>query len=591
MKRKLLIAVPSLGVLFFSLFLFLVFSYLLIFSPGIIRSPATIQGQTGNKQTQLPYEQQAKPGPFQFRTVIQDFQFETGLLRITPDDCVESLSINDASIPLPASRDQQCDYQNGFVVDVGPYLKTGSNILLFTITNKGGPVGLRLENAMQPWAYMTLRAGFMISAITFIWIVMAWFGAPLLQRYLLATGMAVSCAYFFTANPITRGNDVAGHLAHFAQVKSGNIMPKTRDCWECHQPPVYYWTAALASRPFELKSPAPPKFYQWLSLNFYFVFLCTSLLLINRVLPKGKGWLTASMLVIFWPAGFLRGSAIGNDVMLSMFAALLFYFLHEWLQTRNQKHINVASMFFLLAVLTKFSGLMLSIPCLGALIYVARERRAGFHFRDFFVPVYRGLTAVALCFILIQIKGDIAHQLSTKVLPQGMILENSLRNFVSFDLVDYFSRPYSSIFDNSNGRQFFWNFLAKSSLFGEFQFSRVNGFLSAAAHTISALLLAIIAGAILGFLAKPAENFKRTAPSLVLLAMVITALMGYRFNTPVAAAGDFRYVHFAIIPFSILIGQIYDLCEIKLLRRWLLIASIGFCTASAIFYGYVGLFS
>ena len=287
MKRKLLIAVPALGVLFFSLFLFLVFSYLLIFSPGIIRSPATIQGQTGNKQTQLPYEQQAPVGPFQFRTVIQDFQFETGLLRITPDDCVESLSINDASIPLPASRDQQCDYQNGFVVDVGPYLKMGSNILLLNITNTGGPVGLRLENAMQPWAYVTLRAGFMISAITFIWFVMAWFGAPLLQRYLLAIGLAVSCAYFFTANPLLRSNDVDGHLAHFTQVKSGNILPKTRDCWECHQPPVYYWTAALASRPFELKSPAPPKFYQWLSLNFYFVFLCASLLLINRVLHRG----------------------------------------------------------------------------------------------------------------------------------------------------------------------------------------------------------------------------------------------------------------------------------------------------------------
>ena len=593
MKRKLLIAVPALGVLFFFLFLFLflVFSYLLIFSPGIIRSPATIQDQTGTKQTQLPYEQQAPVGPFQFRTVIQDFQFETGLLRITPDDCVESLSINDASILLPASRNQQCDYQNGFVIDVGPYLKTGSNILLFNITNTGGPVGLRLENAMQPWAYMTLRAGFMISAITLIWIAMAWFGAPLLQRYLLATGMAVSCAYFFTANPLIRGNDIDGHLAHIAQVKSGNIMPKTRDCWECHQPPVYYWTAALASRPFELKSPAPPKYYQWLSLNFYFVFLCTSLLLINRVLPKRKGWLIASMLVIFWPAGFLRGSAIGNDVMLSMFAALLFYFLHEWLQTRNQKHINVASMFFLLAVLTKFSGLMLSIPCLSALIYVARERRAGFHFRDFFVPASRGLTTAAFCFIMIQIKGDIAIRFSTQVMPAGILVKNSLRNFVSFDLVEYLTKPYASPWENSNGREFFWNFLAKSSLFGEFNFSTNGYFLSAVAITISGLLLAMMMGVALAFFTKPKENFKQVAPSLVLIATAITALMAFRFHTPIASAGDFRHVHFAIIPFSILIGQIYDLCEIKLLRRWLLMASIGFSSASAIFYAYVGLFT
>ena len=248
-------------------------------------------------------------------------------------------------------------------------------------------------------------------------------------------------------------------------------------------------------------------------------------------------------------------------------------------------------MFFLLAVLTKFSGLMLSIPCLGALIYVARERRAGFHFRDFSVPISRGLTALGLCFILIQIKGDIAKQYSTQVMPAGILVKNSLRNFVSFDLVEYLSKPYALPWENSNGREFFWNFLAKSSLFGEFNFSNNGYFLSVVAITISGLLLAIIAGAVLAFFAKPAENFKRMAPSLILIATAITALMAFRFHTPVAAAGDFRYVHFAIIPFSILIGQIYDLCEIKILRRWLLMASVGFCSASAIFYGYVGLFT
>ncbi|NBQ54401.1 MAG: hypothetical protein EBU49_12605 [Proteobacteria bacterium] len=192
---------------------------------------------------------------------------------------------------------------------------------------------------------------------------------------------------------------------------------------------------------------------------------------------------------------------------------------------------------------------------------------------------------------MIQIKGDIAIRFSTQVMPAGILVKNSLRNFVSFDLVEYLTKPYASPWENSNGREFFWNFLAKSSLFGEFNFSNTGYFLSAVAITISGLLLAMMMAVALAFFAKPKENFKQVAPSLLLIATAITALMAFRFHTPIASAGDFRHVHFAIIPFSILIGQIYDLCEIKLLRRWVLMASIGFCSASAIFYASVGLFT
>ena len=581
MTKRLLIAISS--------SLFFIFSYFFVFGLGTIKSTAILYGPDGAKSVQLPYEEQAPKMQFDIRAVIQRNQFKTNHLKIIPDDCLNDLTINNFLVALPASMTLRCDYQNGFVIDVGDYLKPGDNILTFRMINHGGPAKLRLENSRQGLGYLSLIAAFIISASSFFSLLMGRLGSPPIQRYLLAVGIAVFCGYFVKSQPLERANDVSGHIAHIEQVKKGNLLPKTRECWECHQPPVFYWAASLMSWPLEMDSAVPTKFYQWLCLMSYVTFLCVSLLLINRLLPIGRGWLIASMLLIFWPAGFLRASSIGNDVPLYMFAALLLYFLHTWLETRKDKHLILTSEFFLLAVLTKFSGFIFAIPCIAAMIFVANKKQLSLKSTKVIVPLAFALTAVVATYFIIQFKQDIAHQFSSAAISHKLAVGNSAKNFLLFDTIDYFTQAYTSPWGDAGGRQYFWNYIAKSSLFGEFELAPRDSILRILALVLSCLLIAVVAGTSIMALAMPAQKWKLILPSLGLISLSIATLICFRFHISAAPAGDFRYIHFMILPLSALIGQIHNFSELPYMRWWLFVSSISFSFISAIFYGYFSL--
>ena len=51
----------------------------------------------------------------------------------------------------------------------------------------------------------------------------------------------------------------------------------------------------------------------------------------------------------------------------------------------------------------------------------------------------------------------------------SVLVRNNPGNFLFFDLRTFLTQPYTDPWHDELGRQFFWNYLAKTSLFGEFK--------------------------------------------------------------------------------------------------------------------------
>lgn len=550
----------------------------------MIATSATLYESTGSKSVQLPYQGSDVAAGFDIRAIIARSIIDTGFIKITPDDCLESLEINYVPVPLPASGSERCDYSNGLVIDARNFLSGGDNVFLLKLLNKGGPAGLRLENAKQGPSYMLRSSALIVSAVIFFPLALLCFGSPLSQSLMFSLGIAISSLYLVKTDAQVRGNDVDGHIAHIEEVQKRNLLTKTSECWQCYHPPVYYWTAALAALPFHVSGHLLEKFYQWLSYAFYLSFVIVSLLLINRLLPIGPGWLLANILLIFWPAGFLRASAIGNDVLLYLFAGLQFYFLWAWIQTRSEKNLWFTLAFLFLAIFTKSNGVLLAVPLLCALVHMVAEGRFKVRSRKFLFPtcfvVLSGLLAGGLSIS----KGDFFTRFQS--LNSGLMVSNSAKSFLFFDAVDYFTNPYTSAWADVGGRQYFWNYLTKTSLFGEFDFLAGNHFLSFLALMLSTLLIAVLVFFVLVVAIRNSVLFSELLPCVSLIFAGFFGLVFLRIVVPFSCSGDFRYIHFIVLPFAILSGLVYDRCNVPFLRLCMMISVVGFGLSSALFYGY-----
>ncbi len=95
----------------------------------------------------LPYVADGEPLLYRYDVIaMAPDEARTGL-RIIPDDCLRSLTIDGERVPLDRiSGEALCDYRGGFELDVGRYLRPGANLLTLEVENRGGPFGLTLTS-------------------------------------------------------------------------------------------------------------------------------------------------------------------------------------------------------------------------------------------------------------------------------------------------------------------------------------------------------------------------------------------------------------------------------------------------------------
>lgn len=248
---------------------------------------------------------------------------------------------------------------------------------------------------------------------------------------------------------------------------------------------------------------------------------------------------------------------IGNDIFFDLLFSMSFYFLVKWWLSPADKYLTLALLCAALDVWTKSNGFILfgiiGICLLGKSAFENQRKQ---HLSR--------MTLFAVCFIITlffsfhhKIK-KINHDPNARILVDNanfigseMHVETTFSNFLTFNPVKFIDIPFTNALDDSKGRQNFWFFLFKTSLFSEFPYNFHA--LILLAKTISFLFLVLLMYSLWGLTAA----FKRIGDYLPIVTAILTmigSMILFRVYYPFSCSNDFRYIFPAILPFSLLIG-------------------------------------
>lgn len=200
----------------------------------------------------LPFFTEHEPQAAKYRYALDFVARDTPrpLLRIIADDCVRTLAINGSPVPLGGiPSNKLCDYQAGFEIDVGRFLRAGQNHFDVEVENLFGAHALAISSVRDgnPWSVRSI--------VLFLLLVPACFAAlksakvPTTQRWIAAVLLALAgwlrYHFAFDWHPPESYvfSDMSGYVERSRQVLRGQI-----DENHVFQPPGYTLALALSLR-------------------------------------------------------------------------------------------------------------------------------------------------------------------------------------------------------------------------------------------------------------------------------------------------------------------------------------------------------
>jgi hypothetical protein len=565
---------------------------------------ATLQHPDGNTSSiSVPYDKDLPAGDYRISGTIEHNIFSQRHIRIIPDDCVSSITINGARLNI--SGKPRCDIENGFVVNTGRYLHNGKNNVSFIVHNSGGKFGLRTAPVIRDVRYAAL----MLLIFAFVLLLAYEVLKPTkVRRWLILIfiiGLLLRVLYLNTTQYDIRTHDVDGHIEYIEYIIDHHSLPPGNGGWEFFQPPLYYLFSALIVLPMHSAGADPDMTYfvlQVLSLCLFSIFLIVSILVFEKVAAGLKQTskrerdtllIIMSAMLVFWPSGIIHSVRIGNDLLLYPLYALGLFFLTRWHDARQLHDLYLATAFACLALVTKVTGAVLLATIGAVLAYeYARARR-----REKYMAACRKAAPILLLMVLVASAVTIMHVMSASG-PDGDLLvpnsgglssnlrvNNSVENYLWLDAGALISPPFAMPFDDAGGRQHYWNYLLKTSLFGEFRFKQQETI--AIALNITAIIMA--AYAIAGLLiSKGAARETSTGVLTVSLALLIAASLFLSVREPFVTSRDFRYILPAMISLCALFCT--SITGYKQ-RRMVKLAAAGYWIAGAFILLSMALFS
>lgn len=375
------------------------------------------------------------------------------------------------------------------------------------------------------------------------------------MRLLLAmsgVSLLVHVLSLVLTSPMERTHDVAGHLAHIEYVARNLCMPQASDCWECYQPPMYYALGAVVVRGANcLGLTRPQKCLQVLSLLCYCAFLTASVKFILEHIQSTWAQLTAVSIVLFWPSGFFHSVRIGNDNLLYAFHGWAIYFVGKWSRSPASTPLYLAAVMACFALLTKANGILtICIVATVALLVAWRFKRLS----PFIKVQGRAMAALfsigfGVFVLLISFKGMVFSNSSG--LSSQLRLVNSFRHLFGFDFGAYFGFLFVDPWSDPAGRQYFFNYVLKTSLFGEFGFDGKIG--DWCVPIVDFLALNVVWMCCLGIY----YAIRKTGPEVAVVNAVFlgVGLLGNRLLAPFSCSQDFRYILPIIISVAVLFAE------------------------------------
>lgn len=492
-------------------------------------------------------------------------------LKLSVDDCLEELSVNDIAI-----SDQlipYCNYSKELSVSLDQIEDKAINKLTAKVVNTGG----RGEFLILQDRVVNYRIGQVLLLVTGLMLVILSISKPdfLKQTFLPLVLLVLARGVVAAVIPVElRSSDFEGHLAYFQYMFSSWKLPGFNQCWECYQPPLFYYLVASLSRLVG---------EELLYIFPILISVCSSLvyLLILYRIFHTRYLIWSSSLVFLLPGLLIAEVAFNNDSLAILFSALAIYFGVIWLESRDFTNLIITSILIGLGLLTKLTLLPIAAWWLTLLGVCCLRKRS--HFKQAFVS--GGIIfLISAPYIWIRWLETDTFELTGNItsLNGALAVTNSIQTFLSFDLLSLLERPYIHPWQNDFHRESFFEYLFLSGIFTEnWQFKNIQFSQISVALLLLSLLLSLWF-----LLAFPKRIFPRQLSFIALTGVLVLSLAINRIVHPFSACNNFRLIAALAIPVAVLFGSILPSMP-KILRQLAYGATALGVTLSwlAIFFG------
>ena len=494
---------------------------------------------------------------------------ENSRLDIHPDDCVDSAWVNGISLDLE-KYPGHCSWSQGFSIPFSD-LRTfgqGKKEIRFAMHNGSGLAGILLEVKSDGFSGAFLRILLYLLTGTLLFCVARRFRVEPAFAAIFLLGIMIRFFYVQETNFEQRTHDVSGHIDYVGIVAEEHHIPAADECWTCYHPPVYYATSALTWNVANLCGIFPQRTLQWESFLFSVFCLFLGLSALRLFLGKEISFFLAGILWAFWPSVVFTAARIGNDSLFYLAHLACFWMCLRYLLSHKGKFLAFAAVFAGISFATKSTGAV-SIATYCVTVFL------GFFGKSWHRPDRSEKLALILGSLVCAASGIflLTHDISGNVSGLKWVdVGNGPENYLIFDLKTFLLQPYTSPFDDAMGRQYFWNYLLKTSLFGEFRLLETPWGIFLAT-SLSVLLLLLVYFCLRGI-------FYTKWNRLSLLfgfhgILFVAAALLFRIKYPFSCSNDFRYIVPVLLSFAPFAARGIVTERIRVLR----------------FVGYVSIFS
>ena len=501
------------------------------------------------------------------------------LYRIIPDDCVIAMNINGEDIW--GTHEPECDYINGFSMNIGPYLHAGANTFVIQLQNAGGPAALNMQVATGDSVFLITLLTLAIALSWLLYIVIRYLPGTSGTRtcaMIVCAALALRILYLFGTPYTMRAHDVSGHLEYISYLLQHWSLPSEGSGWQWYQPPLYYLALAPIFGIMQSLNFSDAVIYQTLQFPAFLsgiIVVALSMRLASIVFPKKSqsvSYYIFLSLIVFFPALVYTGARINNDVFVTLFGFGALTSLIAWWRGRPLQYWYIAVGLCGLALLSKSSALLLLPIVFGCplLAKSLKKREKGLHISmgllllgmmTSWLFTMRFFTNLQPSFI-----GNIGS------LNSGLRLTNAFTHLTRFDITQILGHIYNNAWDDAAGRQYFWEYLYRSAFFGEFSFPDSVSLLAMGIVLLGFVVLGIaLYGAAISWLYRAYKDL----PFLLIFVILLIGHLAFRMSFPFSSSQDMRYSILVIIPLAYFISLSIE----RVSRRW----AIALTTVTVIF--------
>lgn len=547
---------------FLCLFLAIVIGYFFLAQLLFIKSINIENSSYGNRLhlVSLPLWWGVDPGRYTFNGAI--WMGDRAIPRISIDSstAIDQIEIGGRSIE-PSCRPIQGLEGHWYTIrcdlDLRGSPRNALQSLAVSLSSRGRPFALDIEPSSISPMEVPLGGALLTAVLVLAFLLCRAAHQSWIICAILTLALGVRLVYWVKTPPNVRGHDVTAHIEYVALVAQNWARPGPLVGWETHQAPLYYYIGGGLVRLERFIGVTGvggvAVSLQGLSLVFAMLTAigallcfkeCAHIFGLEGVMSERTAAL-ALALYVFWPTAIMDSVRIGNDAPLVLLAVTFLFFILRWHSRQTPHNLLAAFVTIAFAIVTKASAVLL-IPVLGLAAglewCVQPPKRTTYKHLLWLAPLLIIACLITFGPAIRERMADSNASLFIGPNPDRIgapfAVGNRPSNYLMFNVKQFIARPFTDLFRDEYGRQLFWHYFWKTSLFGELLYG--GRFKTPCGSLLCALLLLLIIMACTSLLFGNGKQWRPMASIVAFAAVWIGGTVALSVLHPFSPDRDFR---------------------------------------------------